>query len=307
MPAIEVENVSKSYGSVHALDDISFKVKRNTIFGFLGPNGAGKSTTIGILLQFLKQDRGTVRIFDEDVTHNAALKSRLSIIPDADLPRISGLKLIRHTARYYGHQGQQLREQLNRIVNQVGIREFVGRNTKTLSKGQKTKIKIANALISDPELIIADEPTSGLDPMARTDFLRLVDRLVNEEDKTFFFSSHVIGEVEKIADELVILNRGKVVANGTLAQIGQLIPTPNAYQISGDGLSLSLLESLEGITDVEVISDERFVVQTSEPQNSPQFLMALLQHPDVLLHSFTRESMNLEKIFMHSVNGGATQ
>ena len=302
MSAILVDELSKNYGSVRALDNINFKVQEGSIFGFLGPNGAGKSTTIGLLLQFLKPDHGEIRIFDEDITNNTSIKRRIAVIPDADLPKISGLQLLRHTARYYGYQGKQLKDRLREIITRIGIRDYVSRSTATLSKGQKTRIKIANALISDPDLIIADEPTSGLDPFARREFLQLMTELVLEE-KTIFFSSHVVGEVEKVCNQLIILNQGRVVAGGTLSEISQHLPTSNSYNIWGSGITQHLLNQLTGVTDVTVVSPEHYTVVVEQTESTPRFLKELLDHDSISLFSFNKESMDLEEIFMQTIGG----
>ena len=156
MNAISVKHLTKIYGSgkqqVHALNDVSFEVPKGSIFGFIGPNGAGKSTTIGIILQFLYQDKGDVYLFDEPVTQQnlQGFKKQIGFIPDADLPGIPGIKFLKHTGYYYGLQGKQLLEVIRTVTDLTDTRSFIGRNTKKLSNGQKTRIKIANALFGSP-------------------------------------------------------------------------------------------------------------------------------------------------------------
>ena len=197
MNAISVQNLSKKYGrgskAVQALDDVSFDVPEKSIYGFIGPNGAGKSTTIGILLQFLYQDSGKVFLFDQEVNNKNLpfLKQKIGLIPDADLPNITGIKFLKHTAFYHGLQGNKLKEHLRYLIDLTDSRSFIGRNTKKLSKGQKSRIKIANSLIGEPSLIIADEPTAGLDPLARMQFLSLISRL-RDSGVSIFFSNHII-------------------------------------------------------------------------------------------------------------------
>ncbi|MCY3414553.1 MAG: ABC transporter ATP-binding protein [Candidatus Heimdallarchaeota archaeon] len=303
MSVISVEGVSKSYKQVIALDNISFEVEENTIFGFLGPNGAGKSTTIAILNQLLYADSGKVMIFGENIKGNTEIKQRIGLIPDADLPRISGVKLLKHTARYHGYQGQTLRQQVSDIVKLTETRDFVSRNTSTLSKGQKTRIKIANALISNPDLIIADEPTSGLDPVARKQFHDITRSLVKDQGKSVFFSSHVIGEVEKLCDQILILNKGKVITQGTLSNIHTFLPGSNSFSLNASGLLIDDLQNLPGVSEVQKIMDDRFTVYTSNSGNStPGFLKAIIDNPGVIIHSFMRERMDLERVFLDAIN-----
>ena len=160
MNVIEVKNLSKTYNSskqkVKALDSISFTVEKGSIFGFIGPNGAGKSTTIGILLQFLYQDSGEVKLFGQPVTREniGSLKRRIGLIPDADLPSMQAYQFLKQTARHYEYSGKDLKKKIKEVVILTDSKSFIGRNTKRLSKGQKTKIKIANALLNQLLVLI---------------------------------------------------------------------------------------------------------------------------------------------------------
>ena len=308
MNAISVKHLTKIYGSgkqqVHALNDVSFEVPKGSIFGFIGPNGAGKSTTIGIILQFLYQDQGEVFLFDEPVTQQnlQGFKKKIVFIPDADLPGIPGIKFLKHTGYYYGHQGKQLLEVIRTVTDLTDTRSFIGRNTKKLSKGQKTRIKIANALIGSPSLIIADEPTSGLDPVARRQFLNLISQLNKEQNTSIFFSNHVIGEVEKICDQVAILSKGKIVANGSISSIIHSLPVKNRFSIVAQKISVDELQSLPYVKAVEQKSPSEFIIETTQNNNGvPEFVKELVQRP-IILESFSRENINLEDIFLSVIN-----
>jgi ABC-2 type transport system ATP-binding protein len=303
LDAITVNNLKKTYRSrnteVLALDGISFSVPKGSIFGFLGPNGAGKSTTIGIMLQFLRQDDGEVYIFEQNVKKNLHnIKADIGFIPDADLPNISGLTLLKHTGKYYGLRGQQLRKKIIEIVKLTESRPFITRSTKKLSKGQKSRIKIANSLISDPELIIADEPTAGLDPVARRQYLQLISNLAKNEGKTIFFSNHVIGEVEKICNKLVILSKGKIISQGSIQEILKLLPVSNRYIITAEKVSRNDLLKLSQVKNVEELTGNRYVIETEEEDNkTPLFVKELINDSNSIVHSFSRDNVNLEDVF----------
>ena len=304
MNAISIENLSKFYGSgkqkIQALNDVSFQVPDKTIYGFIGPNGAGKSTTIGIILQFLYQDSGNVYLFDEELNQKNLpyLKKHIGFIPDADLPNITGIKFLKHTAYYHGLQGQKMKEVLRTILDLTDTRNFIGRNTKKLSKGQKTRIKIANALIGEPSLIIADEPTSGLDPVARREFLSLITNLNKNNGTSIFFSNHVIGEVEKICDQVAILSKGRIVANGSIEKIVHSLPVKNRFNVVVNNITLDELNSLSNIKTIEQKHHNEFLIEISESNGGvPLFLKELVQKP-VVLESFSRENINLEDIFL---------
>lgn len=308
MNAITVEHLSKTYGKgkkeVKALEDISFTVPEKSIYGFIGPNGAGKSTTIGIILQFLNQDKGNVHLFDQEVTENslAFLKKFIGFIPDADLPLLPGYKFLTHTGYYHDLRGSRLREKLHEVIEITDSRSFVLRNTKKLSKGQKSRIKIANALIGEPALIIADEPTAGLDPLARRQFLDLITKLKTQKGTTIFFSNHVIGEVEKICDHVTILSKGKIVANGTIADIINSLPVKNRFLVNLQNCSVEELRSLPGVVAVTQKSPFEFSVEISNNAGqTPEFLKELVKRP-VIIDSFTKEIINLEEVFLSIVD-----
>ena len=308
MNVISVENVTKNYGKgpnlIKALNKISFQVPEGSIYGFIGPNGAGKSTTIGIILQFLFQEAGKVRLFDQDVNNKSFpyLKKQIGFIPDAELPRIPGVKILKHTGYYHNLQGKRLRDTLIEVTEITGTRSFIKRNTKKLSKGQKSRIKIANALIGNPALLIADEPTSGLDPVARRQFLNLISQLREEKGTTVFFSNHVIGEVEKICDKVAIISNGNIVANGTISSIIKRLPVKHRYNIIVQNCSLEELNQLPGIKNIEQKSQTEFVIETNDTNiEVPEFIKKLV-HKKIILDSFVRENINLEDVFLSIVD-----
>ena len=308
MDVINVTNLHKSYGKIRALKGISFNVPKGSIFGFLGPNGAGKSTTIALLLQFLKQDLGDIQIFGQDVNNEKNLikvKKRIGFIPDADLPKIQAYRFLRHTGQYFGLRGIELRKEIIRVVKLVDAKEFINRNTARLSRGQKTRIKIANALLHDPELIIADEPTSGLDPISRNHFLGLIKHLTEKEEKTVFLSSHVIGEIEKVSTSIIILSKGRIVQQGSISDILKSLPASNKFVISCEGITSEELANLPGVEKVESHSPGRWAVSTKNDEENltPAFLRELVSNPKVKINYFSRDNVNLENLFFEAVKG----
>jgi ABC-2 type transport system ATP-binding protein len=307
MSIISVNNLKKTFGRsvdqrVVALDGISFDVEEGSIVGFLGPNGAGKSTTIKIMLQLLYADAGTVEIFGRNVSEELIkIKRRIGIIPDADLPNLRGERLLRHSARFSDLSGQQLHKRVNEVIQTVGAKSFVQRKTHTMSKGQRQRIKIANALVNDPELIIADEPTAGLDPVSRRSFLNLIDDLVHKEGKTIFFSNHVISEVEKICDKLIILSKGNIVIQGTLTEIMAELPVSNTYSLTAFGVGEEEISRMPDVIKAEKIRNGVIEIKTDNDKGTPEFLKLLVNDPKVQIQSFNRGNLDLEEIFMEVV------
>jgi len=306
MSIIEVENITKNYGTVQALDDISFEVSKKSIVGFLGPNGAGKTTTIGILMQFIYQDSGTVRLFEQDVaTMIPQLKQRVGLISDSSLPEITGYKLLKHTGRYGGLRGKELEDRVTSMVQVVGAQSFYERPTQTLSKGQKQRIKIANALMNDPELIIADEPTAGLDPLSRREFLNLIENLVENHGKTVFFSNHVISEIEKICDELIILADGKIVNQGSMREIISGLPPSNTYSVFAEGITPEQIRTLTNVEEVSIARNGEYIIKTRETnKHTPEFLREMIEDQSVSINYFSREQVDLEDLFLEVTNHG---
>lgn len=300
MSLISIENLTKNYGKVEALRGLNLDVKERTITGFLGPNGAGKTTTISIMFQFIRQDSGEVNVFDMNVKHHIEeIKRKIGYIPDASLPPIKGSKLLKHTAISAGISGSEFTAKLDSVLKLIGGKSFVDRNTKNLSKGQKQRIKVANAIITDPELIIADEPTSGLDPVSRQSLLTLFKKL-NGEGKTIFFSNHVISEIEKICDNVIIISKGKVAIEGTIHDIISQLPVTNSYSLGVEGIAELELQQLPHIETVTNLGNNMFNIKTNEnyDHSSPEFLKAVISMPNVIVNHFSKEMLQLEDIFM---------
>lgn len=306
MGIIELENISKTYGDIQALDSITFEVPEKSIVGFLGPNGAGKTTTISIIMQFIYPDQGEVRIFGKDASSNiAGLKNRIGLISDSTLPDITGYKLLKHTGRYGGFSGSELEERINKMIRVVNAQSFYKRYTQTMSKGQKQRIKIANALMNDPDLLIADEATAGLDPISRREFLSLIENLVENHGKTVFFSNHVISEIEKTCDELIILSNGKIVNKGSMKEILSSLPTSNTFSMFVEGIDLEDIQSLPKVTSVSVSKNGEFIIRTNEQNaGTPLFLKELIKNPDVSIKYFARDQVDLEDLFLEVTKNG---
>lgn len=212
---IQVSNLTKSFGEVKAVNELSFTVPAGEIYGFLGQNGAGKSTTIRMLLTLIKPDSGKVEIFGMDLKKNRKeiLRNTGAIIERPDMYKyltarenmkifseISGVKI----------SSKKIMEQLE----MVGLAERANSKVKTYSQGMKQRLGIAIALVHDPQLIILDEPTNGLDPQGIADMRNLILHLSKDLGKTLFVSSHLLSEVELIADSMLIIDKGKKIAEG---------------------------------------------------------------------------------------------
>lgn len=242
-PVIEVEGLVKTFGRHRALDELDLTVHRGQVHGFLGPNGSGKSTTIRVLLGLMRADAGTVRLFGADPWADAVtLHRRLAYVPgDVTLwPGLSGGQCIDVLARAHGEIDEARRAEL---VERFELDE--GKRARDYSKGNRQKVSLVAALASRAELLVLDEPTSGLDPLMEQVFQEVV-RERADQGATVLLSSHILSEVEALADRVSIIRAGRTVASGTLASLRQhtssQVHAVTERPVAG-------IEQLEGVTD----------------------------------------------------------
>ena len=227
---IHVESLSKKFGGITAVDDLSFFVSRGEVYGFLGQNRAGKSTTIRMLLTLIKPSDGAIHIFGKNIgTHRKDILQKTgAIIEKRDLYQyLTAFQNLAIISKLSGVRCTQ--KQLILQLEKVGIAERAHSKVKTFSQGMKQRLGIACALIHNPELIILDEPTNGLDPQGIADVRNLILHLSKQEGKTIFVSSHLLSEIELIADSMLIIDKGRKVAEGKVKDL--LNPADTLVQI----------------------------------------------------------------------------
>jgi ABC-2 type transport system ATP-binding protein len=274
-PAISISNLTKNYGSVRALDGLTLHVEQGEVHGFLGPNGAGKSTTIRILLGILRHDSGSVRLLGGAPWGDAvALHRRLAYVPgDVELwPNLTGGEAIDLFARLRGGVDRKKRDEL------IERFDLDPRKTgRTYSKGNRQKVALISALASNVELLLLDEPTAGLDPLMEAVFQECI-REAKAAGRTVLLSSHILAQVEVLADRISIIRRGKIVESGTLNELRHLSRTAVSVQTSTPVTSLA---GLDGVHDLREEGGElRFDVDTP---HLPEVMRELSSHGVQLL------------------------
>lgn len=221
MNIIEVENLEKSYGSVKAVNGISFAVRRGSLFSFLGVNGAGKSTTINILCSILKKDGGKVSICGLDLdSRSREIKKRVGVVFQKTVldDRLSVRDNLTVRAAFYGIVGRAWRARLEELTQLLSLKDILSRPFGKLSGGQRRRADIARGLINKPELLFLDEPTTGLDPQTRSQVWTAVQNLRHTENTTVFLTTHYMEEADG-SDDVIIIDGGRIVAEGTPAQL----------------------------------------------------------------------------------------
>ena len=252
---IEVRGLSKSFGTMKALDDVSFRINRGEILGFLGPNGAGKSTTMKIITTFLAPDSGAVTVDGIDVLERPLeVRRRIGYLPE-NVPLYLDMNIheyLTFVGRARGLEGARLRERLDWCVEACGLRTEYRKNIGELSKGYKQRTGLAQALIHDPDILILDEPTSGLDPLQILGIRDLIKSLAGH--KTIIFSTHILQEVSPVTDRVVIINEGSIIADGTVADLSRGAMGTNRVFVGARaeaGAVEAALRSLPAVTELK--------------------------------------------------------
>lgn len=294
--SIQVQQLLKTYGTQKAVDAISFEVKKGEIVGFLGPNGAGKSTTMKIITGYLTADGGQARVCGVDVASDPlSVKKKIGYLPE-----LNALYYDMYVREYLGfiaevHQVKQAKKRIEEVIDLVGLRQESAKKIGQLSKGYKQRVGLAAALVHDPEVLILDEPTTGLDPNQIIEIREVIRK--QGQDKTVLFSSHILQEVEAICHRIIIINKGKLVADDSLANLrrhsdGQVVKV--SFQ---ESVAKSLLEKLPAALSVSQPGPNDWLLATTDPdQLKKQILELSLQH-NLNVVSLQSENQSLEEVF----------
>jgi ABC-2 type transport system ATP-binding protein len=266
---IQVQGVSKSYGATVAVDRISFSVEENQVLGFLGPNGAGKSTAMKIITTYLSADEGRVTVDGIDVSADPlAVRHRIGYLPETaplyDDMRVSSY--LEFVARARGLEGDRLRNRLDWVHERTGIRSVLYKNVNELSKGYRQRVGLAQALVHDPHVLILDEPTSGLDPRQIIGIRSLIRQLA--ETKTVIFSTHILAEVSAVTNRIVIINEGRIVADGHIDDLRKQAMAVNRFRVRVGANGTEAAEafrSISGVTHVEAAAADGGAVMVESP------------------------------------------
>ena len=303
---IEIVNLTKRYGRHTAVNEISFEVQRGDVVGFLGPNGAGKSTTLKMLTGFLPPTAGAARIAGFDIFHESLdVRKKIGYMPE-NVPLYTDMRVkeyLRFRGALRGLSGSKLRTRLGEIMETTGLTHVRRKMIKTLSKGYRQRVGLADALIHEPELLILDEPTNGLDPNQIRSIRRLIQRL--GEQHTILLSTHILSEVEMTCGKVVIIDEGKVRAADSP---GNLVKSMRrAGRIS---LELKIASEvgetvLPSVTDVTKVTSEplqegwtRFSVFVAPNTDTRVRLANLAAEKKWQLRSLARRNANLEEVFV---------
>lgn len=309
---IEVSNLSKSFGPVRALDRISFRVEEGEILGFLGPNGAGKSTAMRILTAFLPGDSGFVRVAGYDVqSESIQVRRSTGYLPEGVplYPEMRVLEYLRFRARLKGLSRSRRNARIARVMEESGVERVKRRVIGTLSRGYRQRVGLADALLAEPRVLILDEPTVGLDPEQVRQF-RQVLRQVGR-DRTVILSTHILSEVELVCSRVVIINKGRVVARDTAANLRQRFGSAERVVAEVAGSMGQIQEALSRdprISRVQATKGDmyhRFSILGSGDDDLGAAVFRLVRDGGWLLRELRQETTTLEDVFVEVVGRGA--
>jgi ABC-2 type transport system ATP-binding protein len=301
---ITADHVSKWYGQVIGLNDVSLTVPAG-ITGLLGPNGAGKSTFMKLITGQLKPSKGTLTVLGQPIWRNPSLYFRIGFCPEQDAfyERMTGLDWLTALIRLNGVGDAQARALAQRALELVDLTSAGGKKIGAYSKGMRQRVKLAQALAHDPELLILDEPLSGMDPLARRKTIKLIKEW-GRSGKSVIVSSHILHEIESMTSNILLINQGRILAEGNVHQIRDLIDEhPHTVYIKADqprGLARAFLAE-DDVLSLK-FEDQAVVVQTSRPDAFYARLTAIAANGQQgAIHEVTSPDDNLQAVFQYLV------
>jgi len=314
---VRTNGLSKSYRGVTALNSLDLAVDKGSIFGFLGPNGAGKSTTIKILLGLARPTRGSAAVFGRDVTQDGlAIRRRVGYL--AQNPRFYDHMTARETLRFrarffYRCLTRAIEARVTETLELVGLADKADRPIKGFSGGERQRLGIAQAQINHPDLLILDEPAANLDPLGRRDVLEVMKRLRDVQGATVFYSTHILNDVQQVSDTVAILDRGDLVAQGSLDKLlagGD--GTVYSLVVEGDASKAhARVSSQPWVAGVDVTPENgwaRWQVRvTDEKAAKAQLLRLVLTDEHTIVTEYGRQRFELEEVFVGIVEGSSPE
>ena len=304
---IEIENLTKYYGDLCALDNISFSIKRGEVLGLLGPNGAGKTTTMRILTCFLNPSSGCIRVKDFDINQNPlGIKSLMGYLPESAplYPDMLVYDYLNYTAdiRHLDHRHKQSR--VRDLADICGINEVMHQPVGELSRGYKQRVGLAQAMMGNPEILVLDEPTSGLDPNQIVEIREIIKEIGKE--KTVVLSTHILSEAEATCDRVVIINRGKKVADSNVQDLKRSLGNETTINVGLKKASFGdvkkILSAVNGVSNIRKESSDNIhaldLNLTCEPKEQVQVdIYQAIKKQDWILLKFTPQTRSLENVF----------
>jgi|ETNmetMinimDraft_15_1059895.scaffolds.fasta_scaffold15969_2 ABC-2 type transport system ATP-binding protein len=298
--ALVLKNVTKRFGDFVAVDNLSLNIPKGSIYGFLGPNGAGKTTTIRMVMSIFYPDEGEIQVLGNHKGED--VKDRLGYLPEEKglYKKMKTAEIVAYFGKLKGMDSSTAKIKARELLTQYGLGDWLDKKCETMSKGMGQKVQLLGTLIHDPELVILDEPFSGLDPV-NMEVMRDTIRSFKEQSRTVIFSTHVMAQAEELCDYIFLINKGKKVIDGPLAEVRGSGDKGIKIDYDGDG---SILHRLPGVTRINDAgkSAELFL----EPGGDPQEILAVLAGK-LTIRKFDLSDPSLHEIFIRAVGGSTDE
>ena len=299
---VEARGLRKAYGPVQAVDGLDLKVEEGEIYGLLGPNGSGKTTTILVLLGLTEPSSGEVRVVGYNPTREPLkVKRQVGYLPEnvGFYDDLTARENLRYIARLNGIPDRDSKKRIEEVLKQVGLAEVADRPVRTYSRGMRQRLGIADVLVKQPRLAILDEPTTGIDPEGASQILDMIVRMRDERGMTILLSSHLLHQVQRVCDRVGIMHRGKLVAEGTVDELGAKTSGERlefeAQVREGGPWLITALEALEGVRKVTA-EGERLVIACDEDVRGAIARTILNKGAELL--ELRRRTFTLEEIYL---------
>ena len=310
---IEVKNVTKKYGKVTAVDNISFTINDGEIVGLLGPNGAGKSTTMNMLTGFIEQTSGTIIIDNYDMLKKPKkAKKEIGYMPEG-VPLYTDLtvkEFVRYMAEIKKVDKKERKEKVEKIIEQTGLKDVQKKLIKNLSRGYKQRVSMAGALVGEPKILILDEPTVGLDPKQITEIRNLIKEL--GKTHTVILSSHILSEVSQICNKVIIINKGKIVAIDTPEHLEDKVTNNNCLYVTVEDTENKMKDIKDKIKDIEKVElveenedgTKEYMIEAKQDVDLRKTIFSEFAKENITIFEMKKADTTLEDAFMKLIEGG---
>ena len=310
---IEVKNITKKYGNVVAVDNISFKINEGEIIGLLGPNGAGKSTTMNMITGYIEPTEGEIIVEGYDISKKSKkAKSQIGYMPEG-VPLYSDLtvkEFVTYMAELKKVDKKVRKEKVEKIIEQTGLKDVEKKLTRNLSRGYKQRVSMAGALVGEPKILILDEPTVGLDPKQITEIRALIKEL--GKTHTIILSSHILSEVSQICNKVIIINKGKIIAIDTPENLEKKVSKNNSTYVTVEDTENkmdTIKEKIAEIKEVKLIKEnedgtKQYVLESDENVDLRKIIFTQFAKENITIFEMKQADTTLEDAFMRLIEGG---